>query len=185
MDFEQALETQRHRLLRIIAGLVVLVGCLAVGPVSRGFSEWILGFVRSILSGAETASRYLLIAQASSLAARSGQGIAPSQIAASVHLVSAMAEADCSLSGCQRRLKALRLLLSDLPNRALRLLRRIAKEIRRSADQRSPRIVIGLFTPLRSWRRAAIRVERPPDKVDATSLFVLPPSEPQSGGVGA
>ena len=39
VDFEQALETQRHRLLRIIAGLVVLVGCLAVGPVSVSYTH--------------------------------------------------------------------------------------------------------------------------------------------------
>jgi len=69
VDIERALETQRLRLLRMVAGLVVLVGFLSAHPVSRGFSIWTCRFVGSILSRAEAAARYLVIAQARMLKA--------------------------------------------------------------------------------------------------------------------
>ena len=177
MDLEQALETQRHRLLRIIAGLVVLVGFLAVGPVSRGFSAWTLGFVGSILSRAEAAARYLLITQACLMLDRSGLRVERCRIAASIDPVWITDEADISLTSCQKRVKALRTLLSDLPRHALRLLRRIAKGKRRSANPRSASFILCASAPLSDGQRAVARIERPPDKDASTPYLISPPPE--------
>ena len=175
MDLERTIETQRHRLLCIIAGLIVTVGFLAVGPVSRGFSAWTLAFVGSILSRAEAASRYLLMTQAYLMVARSGLDVNRDQIAASIDPGLVVDEAEISLSDCRRRLKALRALLMDLPRYALRLLHRIAKLKRRTGDQCSPCFDICWSTQYHRWHLAAIRIERPPDKdADASSLIPLP-----------
>ena len=171
VNLEQALETQRYRLLRILAGLVVLLGFLAVGPVSRGFSEWILGFVRSVLSRAEAASRYLLIAHACSTARRSGRDIAARQIEVAIDFVTMMEGAGCSLSDCQRRLKALHMLLVDLQGRALKLLRRIEKQSRR-IGHRLRRPVFAFSKTLCNFQLPEHRIERPPDKNLLASFLI-------------
>ena len=179
MDFERTLETQRLKLLRIVAGLVVVVGVLAIGPVSRRFSDWTLGFVESILSRAEAAAQYLIIAQAGLMASRSGSDIDQSRISERLARVSVVDETNVALSECRRRLKGLRAVLFDISGHAARLLRRIEKQMRRAlcGVQRSswPEQTVG--SALLDWHLPTIRIERPPDKPDFASLFFLPPSE--------
>ncbi len=178
MDIEQTLETQRHRLLRIVAGLVVLVGVLAVGPVSRRFSDWTLGFVGSVLSRAEAAARYLLITQACLIISRNGLDLDRRRIPEFLAPVVIVDDdgTDISLTNCQGRLRALRAVLMDLPRYAGRLLRRMEKQVRRttSGDQASPRPEQNQSALLGRWRLAAKRVERPPDKVRCGSAVCFP-----------
>jgi len=171
-------ETQRHRLLRIVAGLVVLVGFLAVGPVSRRFSDWTLGFVGSVLSRAEAAARYLLITEACLIISRNGLDLDRRRIPEFLAPVVIVDDdgMDISLTNCQGRLRALRAVLMDLPRYAGRLLRRMEKQVRRttSGDQASPRPEQNQSALLGRWRLAAKRVERPPDKVRCGSAACFP-----------
>ena len=164
MDFQQALEIQRFRLLRLVAGLAVLLGVLSVGPVSRCFSVSICRFVGSVLSRAETAARYLVIAQARSMVARSGIEVDQREIFACLDRVLIQDDDDVSLSDCQRRLNGLRAVLRDLRRSALRLLRWIEKQNRRTLQTRQPSpCTAHLSASLRDWKLATVRIERPPD----------------------
>jgi len=130
VDFERTLETQRLRLLRLVAGLVLLIGFLSVGPVSRGFSVAICRYVGSVLSRAEMAARYLVIAQAHRMVALGAFQGQRSQISESLAHAFVKTHADVSPSECQRRLKALRALLLDLPARDARIcLRRTRRRL--------------------------------------------------------
>jgi len=186
VDIERTLETQRLRLLRIVAGLVLIVGILAVGPVSRRFSDWTLGFVGSVLSRAEAAMRYLVITQACLMIDRSGLGLERRQIPVSLFSPQAVVDTDVSLMECRRRLKLLRAMLMDLPRYALRLLRRIAKRDRRGrgGDQVPPRAGQMRSAFLSRWQLAANRIERPPDNAAPASPVVLLPSEIRAGAAG-
>ena len=179
MDFERSLETQRLRLLRILAGLVVVVGFLSVGPVSRGFSIWACGFVGSILARAEMAARYLVVAQARSLLTCNGAKLDRSLLSDHLARVAATDNADVSLSDCRKRLNVLRAVLMDLPRHAARLIRRIEKHMRRALGT----VRVSHFsepcvsTSLDEWHLPTIRIERPPDK----GLSVLSPVSPPLG----
>jgi len=50
VDMERALETQRLKLLRVLAGLVLAVAFVSGAPLSRDFSRWARGVVASVLS---------------------------------------------------------------------------------------------------------------------------------------
>lgn len=182
MGFERALDIQRLRLLRIIAGLVLLLGFLSVGPVSRGFSVWACGFVGSVLARAEAAARYLVIAHAYRLAARGGFDVDRKQLAACAARVS-IADADVSLADCQRRLRVLRMVLKDLPRAALRLLRQIVKQARRTGAERAflPAPEVRLLGSPCDWRLARTRIDRPPDRV-VTTLADTSTSPRKPGG---
>jgi len=175
VDFERTLETQRLRLLRLVAGLVLLIGFLSVGPVSRGFSVAICRYVGSVLSRAEMAARYLVIAQAHRMVALGAFQGQRSQISESLAHAFVKTHADVSPSECQRRLKALRALLLDLPSHALRLLRRIEKQNRRKGrtDLPSPHPETPLFASLFNWRLAENRIERPPIPPSACPYIIV------------
>ncbi len=174
MDFERALETQRLRLLRLVAGLVVLVGVLSLGPVSKGFSGWTCRFVGSILSRAETAARYLAIAQVRMMLARSGMELNQRQISDSLARAYAPDDVDLSLLECRRRLRGLCAVLEDLPRFALRLLRWIEKQTRRaSGTLRVSPFPDGRLVPsLSDWQLAGARIERPPDPPPPTAMLL-------------
>ncbi len=166
MDIERTLETQRLKLLRMVAGLVVSLGFMALGPVSRGFSNWVARYVGSILSRAELAVRFMLITQACLMVARRGMDIDRRQISAFLDPVLWTGETELSLSECHARLRAVRGVLLDLPRHAMRLLRRIKKRLRRGecSDPISPCPSHGLSISFSGWRLAENRIERPPDK---------------------
>jgi len=172
MDIERTLETQRHRLLRIVAGLVVLLGVLAVGPVSRQFSDWVLGFVECVLSRAEAAVQYLVVTQACLMAGQCGLDVKRSQIAMPFAPEWNSDEADVSLIDCRQRLRVLRLVLGDLPRHALRLLRRIARQCRGAGRQLSVRFDLCCAASVHDWHLPANCIERPPDMFAGTLRFI-------------
>jgi len=164
VTIEQAIETQRLRLLRLVAGLFAVVGFLSVGSVSRSFSIWACGFVDTILSRAELATRYLVIVQARRLAKRYSANSDINRLLARLECASDAPETELSVANCRARLKALQAVLIDLPRHALRLLRRIGKQSLRDgfADQRVPRRSGCVSTDLCDmW--LVDRIERPPD----------------------
>ncbi len=178
MDFERAIETQRLKLLRLVAGLVVLVGVLSLGPISRGFSISVCRFVGAMLSRAETAAQYLVIAQARLMESRSGSAIGQSRLSESLARAFVVDEKAVSLSDCRERLKALLAVLTHLPRHAARLIRRIEKQMWgfACAERFSPRFNKHRSAMLRAWRLAGPRIERPPDKGLPVSPFPnLPP----------
>ncbi len=181
MNFERAIESQRLKLLRLVAGLVVLVGVLSLGPISRGFSISACGFLRAMLSCAETAAQYLVIAQARLMEARSGSAINQSQFSEALAHAFVADEKDVSLSECRERLKALLAVLTNLPRHAARLIRRIEKQLRGviSLCQLSPRLEKHPSPALRDRQLARPRIERPPDKGLPVSPF--PHLPPKSG----
>ena len=184
MDIERTLETQRLRLLRIVAGLVVVVGVLALGPVSRGFSVWVCGYVGSVLSRAELAARYLVIAQARLIAAQRGCDLDVSRFSETLVQSYAPPETASGVAEIRVRLRALRAVLMNVPRYALRLLRRIEKQVSGSGSRPSPRFDPCRSSDLCARRRAAIRIERPPDKGLFASLLISPLPGFRAGGVG-
>ncbi len=179
MDFERAIETQRLKLLRLVAGLVVLVGVLSLGPISRGFSISVCGFLGAMLSRAETAAQYLVIAQARLMDSRSGPAIGQSRLSESLAHAFPAEEKDVSLSDCRERLKALLAVLTHLPRHAARLIRRIEKQMRGIIPPRrlSPRLEKHPSPALRDRQLSGPRIERPPDKSLPVSPFPhLPPN---------
>ena len=164
MDTVRAIDSQRLRLLRLLVGLVVALGFLSVGPVSRGFSAWVCGLVGSVLSRAELAGRYLVIAQARLMAARNGDDLEYSRFAGAFTSEFTACETELSPCDLRQRLKALQEVLMDLPRHALRLLRRIGKHMRSASGSHD----VPCFDPrlpgaLRAWRLAGNRIERPPE----------------------
>ena len=186
MDFEQAVETQRLRLLRILAGLLAAVWFLSAYPVSRGFSVWTCRFVDSVLSRAEAAAQCLVIAQARIIAAHNGRRLDQRMVSDALSRVIIPDELDASLPDCQRRLKSLRAMLMDLPRHALCLLRRLEKRARRGARacRVSPCPELTLTAPLCAWQLAEVRIERPPDKSNPVWHVTQPPPGFRAGGEG-
>ena len=184
MDLERAIETQRLRLLRLVAGLVVAVEVLSVGPFSRGFSVWFCGFIGSILYRAEVAARYLVIAEARRIAACRGLPVDHSRFSVFGSPEFAARETEFPPSDLGERLRALRAVLLDLPRHARNLVRRTEKQTRRTArtDHPVPQPDTRFSTWLHSWRLAKNRIERPPD-IDPSVLPLLsPPPGFRAGG---
>jgi len=164
VTIEQAIQTQRSRLLRLVAGLLVVLGFLSVGPVSRSFSDWACGYVSSILSRAELAARYLVIAQARRIVVRRGVTVDFRRVLEECAFDTR--EGDLSLSDCIARLRVLQRILRNLSHHALRLIRWIEKRTRAACtDQAMPRPNVPLSASLQNWQLAKTRVERPPDIV--------------------
>ena len=184
VDFQQAIETQRLRLLRILAGLAVLLGVLAVGPVSRGFSDAVCRFVGSLLSRAELAARNLVIAEAGLIATRTNSDVERARLFDVPLPAIAREEGDCALLDLRARLVAVRRMLHDLPRYGLRLLRRAEKRIREISHIASSAPCPEDRTALDAWRLAEIRVERPPDKGRPTPVFITSPRQ-RAGGIGS
>jgi len=185
VDIEQTLETQRLRLLRIVTGLFLLVEVLAVGPVSRRFSDWTFGFVGSVLSRSEAATRYLLITQTCLMVDSCGLGVTRSQITLSRLPEWDFDDVSVALPDFRQRLRALRAALLNLPRHALRVLRRIAKQMRRTPDKEPPHVHLCVTAPLSRWRQVPNRIERPPDKHKLDALRLLSPPPDARRGVEA
>jgi len=173
VNFERSLETQRLKLLRIVAGLLFAIGFLSVGPVSRGFSVWVCGCVESVLSRAELAARYLVIAQARLIAAQHGLDFDVHRFSETLAPVDAPLGTEPSVAECRARLWALRAVLMNVRRHALRVLRRIEKQVSDSNRVSPPRFDPCRSSTLCARRRAAVRIERPPDK-GRFALMLIP-----------
>ena len=162
---ERALEVQRHRLLRVLAGLVLAVGFLSAGPVSHAFFKWAREVFSSVLSRAELAAQYLVVVQARLIAERSGESLDLQKMIDIAHSNSARVGSEDSVCGLRRRLRAVQTLLNNLPRRGQRLLRQIERMLRRAV---SGALSLSYPEPQPSfdtaWRITSARIERPPDK---------------------
>lgn len=168
VNFEEVIETQRLRLFRVVTGLIVLLGVLSLSPISRCFSVSVCQFTASILSRAEAAARYLVIAQARAMLAPSGARVTQSQLSACLDRVFVADENNVSLANSQRRLRVLRAILRNLPRAACRLLHQTAKHLRRTGRERAtlPFPEASLRAALRDWQFTSL-IERPPDRAKA------------------
>jgi hypothetical protein len=168
---EYAINTQRLALIRLLAGWEVVIGVMSLPIFSGAVARRVLGFVSSLLSRAELAAGYLVVATVQNLSARGVITVAGFKTKAqtdamAARLFGAVHEPEASLTvrEVQRRIWALRRILANLPRAALRLLRKLSKDGRaHKAD--APYC----STPVDgAMAKAALRqdrrVERPPDK---------------------
>ncbi len=182
MSIEQAIETQRLRLLRLVAGLLAAVVFLSVGPLPRLFSST----VSYILIRAEAAAQYLLIAYAGLIVDKKQSAINRAQLLEYAPAIS-LEEKAFSPVCLRRRLIALRKVLEDLPRYALRLLHRIEKHIRRAQPISRTKATPFPADTLKVFcvkRLTGNRIERPPDKMLRTfkSKYLLPETAGGKGG---
>jgi len=158
------IETQRLRLLRLVAGLAVALGFLSIAPISAGFSVWVCGFVVSTLSRAEVAARYLVVAKARRMMAQRGIALDVNRLLNGLPVAFDASNIEPSVGDCRARLRALQAVLTDLPRHAVRLLRRIEKQHRDACAIRNiPHPDAPVSVSLPTWRLAGERIERPPD----------------------
>ena len=188
LTIEQEIATQRLRLSRLVAGLLLAVVFVAAAPFSSAYRVWVREAVLSILTRAEYAAQCLVLVQARVLAAQAGVCAQAALLdAARKDMRNALRSSETTLPSfhaLRLRLKALQAVLRDLPRHGLRLLRRLL-----GAGRASER---GHFVPSREDRTGALRlggdvIERPPDKVVLRSKesMSLPPDIGREALAGA
>lgn len=175
MNMERALETQRLKLLRLLAGLVVVLRFVSVAPAVSMLPQWVRSRVASLLARIESAANSLVIVAACQIlraqGVRSLNGVSFPYSQGSASPVDGP-----SNEALLRRIKRLKALLEDLPRHARRMIARMMKS---TTDPEEPsevrEIRVAIFatvdTPIAS------RIERPPDKgwpVDATVMDFAP-----------
>ena len=60
VDFKRALETQRVKLLRLLAGWVFMLGILSGGPFALPVPRWVRAFFETLVIRAEYAAQSLV-----------------------------------------------------------------------------------------------------------------------------
>ena len=162
MDFEQALEKQRLALLRLLAGLMVVVVLMSRVPVVSLAPCWVRRHVLSVLVRAETAANYLVIAAAGILF---GARVETPLIGLSPPSSEPPMPDDCSHEGLLRRIEALRTVLRNLPRSARRLIKRQAKRrLESGLAMGAPRLGAHEKGALTVGLLFVARLDRPPDK---------------------
>ena len=126
MDMEAALETQRLRLLRLLAGLAFALRLVSVVPVGSMAPQWTRRYVAWVLLRAEMAVQCLVFGTAVLLYGRGFVKAAGCSAPALTSLENGANDAvpAALLSG---RIARLRRVLRDLPRYARRLVRRCLK----------------------------------------------------------
>jgi len=157
---ERALETQRLRLLRLLAGLVFALALVPLAPAVSMVPRWIRSYVSSVLARMESAADGLVIVSAYLLfrhraaAALAARPIDPPH-------VEVIPEDGFSVDHLLSRISALRAKLNNLPRHARRLIQRCSeKEV-------SPSRIPFLIAPEDFATDQAVRsarIDRPPDK---------------------
>jgi len=172
VEMERALETQRVKLLRLLAGWLAVVEIVSVGPLRLELPGWARSFLLSLLIRAEFAAQCLVLV-AASLAVKNGSA---KRHPAPLPFVKPVGCADDvpSTEMLLRRMRSLRALLNDLSRHGARLLKKRAK---RSRPVRGSRVVFAAPC-LRDWALADRRIERPPDKCRMSGLPILLKSLP-------
>lgn len=180
---EQALEIQRLKLLRLLAGWIAVVEWVLVAPFIGGLPHWMRVFLGSVLTRAELAAQQLIFVSAC-VQARPGFALARS---GSVAFDASGAEDGSTdevlaTKALVRRMKALHVLLEDLPRQGRRLLRRAAKRRSCAVADGWRRLGEERFTVapcgMRDKALPTRRIERPPDKcLEGFGVpFYLPPN---------
>ena len=171
MEMERALETQRTKLLRLLAGWLAVVEWVSLAPFVGELPCWLRAFLGGLLSRAEYAAQSLVLVSAR-VQARLGYGEfthGPSEAFAYAELP--LPEDVPPTMVLLQRMRALCALLEDLPRQGRRLLRR---GIKRNAskcrtDPRSDDTEP--FVMAKDNERCETpftrRIERPPDKRSA------------------
>ena len=118
MDVERALETQRMKLLRLLARWAVVLEILAGGPLALPVPRWVRAFIDTLLTRAEYAAQ-ILVKVSGRLQSTSGLA---DPINAPRPLCPQTDDAP-SVQALIRRIAALREMLENLPRHARRLLR--------------------------------------------------------------
>ena len=166
MDIETALETQRFRLLRLLAGLVFALKFVSFAPAGSMMPHWVRRYVSSVLVRAEFAAQCLVFACARVLfgrrAVEAAVGSAPA-----LRPFEDFTEDGLSTALLLRRIAALQTVLRDLPRYARRLVQRCLKT--RPAPARYEMPSAGKFPA--PCAAADTRIDRPPD------IFRLPSKE--------
>ena len=121
---EGAIETQRLKLLRLLAGLAVALGFLSTAPVAVGWSRWVRSVVFSVLRRAESAAHSLEFAQACVDAKKC---VGQPQHSLPYDPAFEADDEPPSLAVLRRRTNALWRILEDFPRHGHRLLRQSAK----------------------------------------------------------
>ena len=176
MNLERTLETQRVRLLRLLAGWIAVLGVLSFGPVALPMPRWVRAFFDRVLIRAELAAQFLM------------RAIALTQATSGLVTQTPMARTERrmavdvpSAQMLLRRMKALRDVLEDLPRYARRLLR-VWNTAGEAIDFSAPPCLIPANGTLAmvsaDWVQP--RIERPPDKrmIALIGLAHLSPSFP-------
>jgi len=163
VDIEQALETQRLKLLRLLARWAVMLGVLSVGPVALPVPCWVRAFFETLVIRAEMATKNLVRVSAC-LQVTGGVMVAASQPRACSDQGMVVPSAQDLL----RRVNTLRDRLENLSCVARRLLcvRMIAGA---AFDFSAPSHLFAAPKRVAMTRADWVlpRVERPPDKVAA------------------
>lgn len=183
---ERALETQRLKLLRLLAGWLSVVAWVSVAPFVGELPRWVRAFLASLVIRAEMAAQNLVFVSACLLAREKPgrfvrRGLGP--ISDVEHGVGC--DDVPSTRELLRRMHALLTVLEDLSLYGRRLLQRRVPRRRavrggvtrkrmaqRRVGRRSPR-----------FERCLIpRIERPPDRTSPVKLGGSFPSHPMTGG---
>lgn len=184
VDLERSLETQRVRLLRLLAGWIAVLGVLSFGPVAIPSPRWVRAFFDRLLIRAELAAQFLVRATALTQATSGLVATAPLEIARDPQAFEVP-----SAQALFARIEALRDILENLPRTARRSLRArnlVGAAIDFSAPPCCAPAPGQLATVGADWTPP--RVERPPDKGEDRFGFLVgsvrAPSALQVGGVG-
>ena len=167
VDLKRALETQRAKQLRLLAGWVVMLGVLSGGPLALPVPRWIRAFFETLLIRAEYAAQNLVRVSVCLQAA--GGLVDP--ISAPRPCVGAFDDVP-SAQALIRRMIALREVLENLSHHARRLLR-----VQKIAGAAFDFTASSQMVKMRGWLRpdstdwTAPRIERPPDKESGLGLF--------------
>jgi len=183
---ERALETQRVKLLRLLAGWVAVVEVLSLGPLQIELPRWVRSFFVSILTRAEFAAQSLVFVSACLSRKNGSRGSVREGSAASREMPRAVpigcADDVPSTKALLHRMNALRALLRGLRRHRFRLTQRRAvgrnpRSVGCSRSLRDRWIMLAPW-PVRDARVIQPKVERPPDKscqLSVRSLDVPPP----------
>ena len=161
LDIEAAYETQRLKLLRLLAGLLYIVAFVSVLPVASVMPVRVRAYVASVLDRAEAAADCLVIVAASLLF---GYRMPPENDLPMPLNAECLDERDVSAEHLLQRIAALRAVLKNLPRYAKRLVQRCAELWEERACEFVAVIQCGLEDTLRAGQFLLPRVERPPDK---------------------
>ena len=165
MEMEQALETQRAKLLRLLAGWFSLLEWLSFGPFQIELPRWVRVFFADLVIRAEFAAQSLIVVSARLSAKNSLDGSSPT-VHALQPLAKVVESADDvpSTATLLQRIKALRAALENLPHQRVRPLRHRTKRQVASCRCKPNDPFVAEGWGLHDLALVRPRIERPPDR---------------------
>jgi len=127
VTIERQIETQRRKLLRLVAGWLAVVAFMTAAPFAPSWTRWVRALLSSLLDRADAAAQCLLFVEARRIAEAHEGRVDQAWLSRQFDLLTARdADEPPSLAALRRRAMALRCLLDNLSRRAARLLGRMA-----------------------------------------------------------